>query len=168
MTRVGAVPGQLAEDIAAAGISGLWVSQDNVDELPVFGGAYVLALRLDETINVSISNAVAGRLMRGWHVYAGSAQGSGGIRARIKRHFQQIKPIHWHIDQATIRSDKVTALAVPDGHECELVDRLLESDHFEVVVSGFGSTDCRRCDSHLLSAQLKELPAKIQKQGQES
>jgi hypothetical protein len=45
MTPVG-IPDQLGDNIAAAGVLGLWVTQREIGKMPDFGGAYVLALRL--------------------------------------------------------------------------------------------------------------------------
>ena len=40
-------------------------------------------------------------LAPGCYVYAGSARGPGGIRARVRRHLRPDKTPHWHIDQVT-------------------------------------------------------------------
>jgi len=45
---------RLADDIADAGVSGFWVTQNDIEKMPDFKGAYVLALRLGETINVEL------------------------------------------------------------------------------------------------------------------
>jgi Uri superfamily endonuclease len=73
------------------------------------------------------------------------------IRSRVKRHFRFDKKAHWHIDWLTVRAVEMLALAVADGHECELVEKLLKSPKFKVAAAGFGSTDCRLCESHLLT-----------------
>ena len=57
----------------------------------------------------------------------------------------------WHIDWLTAHAVKMAALAVADGRECELVGKLLNSLRFKVAAAGFGSTDCRLCESHLLT-----------------
>ena len=56
---------------------------------------------------------------------------------------------HWHIDRLTGPGRVVLASAYPDGHECTLFARLLSHPGVTVPVPGFGSTDCRRCQSHL-------------------
>lgn len=142
---------RLAGSIAGAGASGLWITPDGIDKMPNFKGAYVLALRLAETVSIGLPGSVAGQLTPGWYLYAGSARGTGGIRARVRRHFQHHKPLHWHIDWLTVRSVEMAALAVADGDECDLVDKLLGGDCFDTALAGFGSTDCRRCMSHLLA-----------------
>ena len=148
------VPDRLGDGIAAAGVSGLWVTQDEIGKMPDLRGAYVLVLRLDKTINIKFPRIAFDQLMPGWYVYLGSARGSGGIRARVKRHFQYRKTAHWHIDRLTEKSVEMAALAVADGHECELVGKLLKSLRFKVAVAGFGNTDCHLCESHLLAASV--------------
>jgi Uri superfamily endonuclease len=41
-------------------------------------------------------------------------------------------------------------MALPGQSECEVLGRLLGIAEVSVPVLGFGSTDCRRCPSHLL------------------
>jgi Uri superfamily endonuclease len=119
--------------------------------MPDFGGAYVLVLRLKKAIHIELPRVVSDQVMPGWYIYAGSARGRGGVRARVQRHFRHDKTTHWHIDRLTVHAVEMAALAVADGQECELVDSLLNSHRFEVAVPGFGSTDCSRCESHLLT-----------------
>jgi Uri superfamily endonuclease len=150
MTPIGILD-RFGREFAAAGVSGLWVTPDGIGKMPTFGGAYVLVLRLDRAIRIEFPRVTCDQLMPGWYVYLGSAKGSGGIRARIKRHFQCEKTAHWHIDRLTVHAVEMAALAVADGHECELLGKLLKSLKFKVAVAGFGSTDCRLCESHLLT-----------------
>jgi len=137
-------------EFSSAGISGAWVSPAGIEDAPSEPGAYVLCLRLGARMSIDIPSLPAGWLDTGWYLYAGSAHGSGGIRARLRRHFQTTKKLHWHIDRLTVNADQVAALASVDGGECELVDELLKSNRFSIALAGFGSTDCRNCESHLL------------------
>jgi Uri superfamily endonuclease len=145
------VPDQLGGNIVAAGVSGLWVTQAEIGKMPDFRGAYVLVLRLDETVRIELPRGASDHLMPGWYFYVGSARGSGGIRARVRRHFRSKNTAHWHIDRLTMEAVEMAALAVADGHECDLAGKLLESLRFKVAAAGFGSTDCRICESHLLT-----------------
>ncbi len=79
---------RLGDDIAAAGVLGHWVTPDEIGKMPDFGGAYVLVLRLDKAIHIEFPSVASDQLMPGWYLYAGSARGSGGVRARVQRHFQ--------------------------------------------------------------------------------
>jgi len=87
----------------------------------------------------------------GWYAYAGSANGPGGLRARLARHFRQDKKQHWHVDPLTMAAARIAAFAVTGGVECELADRLSASGEFRHVGGHFGSSDCRSCPSHLLA-----------------
>ncbi len=142
---------QVQSALRASGIVGEWVTQDRPGALGAEKGAYVLALELSEPAELA-SKKLAGLVLKpGWYVYAGSAKGPGGLRARLKRHLQAEKKVHWHIDQLTIAASKLQALAVQGGDECDLVAKLLERPEIETAAPGFGSTDCQRCLSHLLA-----------------
>ncbi len=120
-----------------------------VKDIVAAPGAYALVLRLARPLPVE-RPGMSGMLAPGRYVYAGSARGGGGIRARLGRHFRKDKPIHWHVDQITAVADTMLALAIPDGSECAIVERLMQSNKFHVPMRGFGSSDCRACPAHLL------------------
>lgn len=90
-------------------------------------------------------------LRPGAYVYCGSANGPGGLRARLARHLRADKRRHWHIDHllAAARVDDLVAL--PGGNECDLVARFAAVVGNNFPVPGFGSSDCRRCRAHLLA-----------------
>ena len=150
MTR-GGVPARICDDVTAVGILGEWIARDELEQTPRSKGAYILFLRLSEPIRLDTPRIASGRLRRGWYLYVGSAWGSGGIRGRLRRHFRPDKKMHWHVDRLTVRSSDIAALVLADSDECELVSQLLGSRRFDVAVAGFGNSDCRSCESHLLS-----------------
>jgi Uri superfamily endonuclease len=118
-------------------------------EAPAGAGAYVLVLRLDEPVAVGL----AGRSVSfgpGSYAYSGSAYGPGGIRARLSRHFRRAKKFHWHVDRLTVAASAIAAIAVEGGSECRIAERLAASTSFAGAVTGFGSSDCRTCTTHLL------------------
>jgi histidyl-tRNA synthetase len=53
---------------------------------------------------------------------------------------------HWHVDQLTRQGDVLGAFVFPDGDECA-INATLEA--LPTPFEGFGSSDCRRCRSHL-------------------
>ena len=57
------------------------------------------------------------------------------------------KAIRWHVDGLTEAGTVLGAWTFPGGHECDLVAAL---SYLPVPIEGFGSSDCRRCRSHLL------------------
>lgn len=109
-----------------------------------------MLLRLDVPLHL----AVRGRLRDftpGWYAYAGSANGPGGLRARLARHFRRDKAPHWHVDPLAMAAGELAAVAVPGGNECAIAAVLTGSGSFAHVHEGFGSSDCRICRSHLLA-----------------
>ncbi len=118
--------------------------------LPRAAGAYALVLDLARPAAVSVRGA---RLVlpAGRYLYAGSARGPGGIRARAARHLRRPARPHWHIDQLTREARPTSVLALPGGDECAIVRRLLRCPGVAAPVPGFGSSDCRTCPAHLLA-----------------
>jgi len=115
---------------------------------PAQPGAYVLAVRLERRLAVRIGGRAAGTLSPGLYLYCGSANGPGGLRARLTRHMKRRKALRWHIDQLTTRGRVSGAWILAGGDECELVAALCS---MWTPIAGFGSSDCRRCRSHLLA-----------------
>lgn len=137
---------------------GAVVEDGAVETATEASGAYALVLHLTTPVRFS-RPGIGGATLSGWYVYAGSARGGGGIRARLRRHFRRGKPVHWHVDELTDAAASIAAIAVPDGLECDIVDRLLRSGAFEPALRGFGSSDCRHCPAHLL--KLVPTPHKV-------
>ena len=124
-------------------------------DIPKAGGSYLLLIRLRAPL--PLHGRFSGlELPAGWLVYAGSARGPGGLRARLRRHLAREKRRRWHVDQLTTAADALFALPFADAQtapapsECALTGALLASGLFEVPVPGFGSSDCRACPAHLL------------------
>ena len=140
------------ESLAAAlsqrfGIAG---TADAAD-LPSEPGAYLLLLTLPGEVPLDIT-AVRGRSLPSDHyLYAGSARGPGGLRARLARHLRREKKPHWHIDRLTVTAERIRAFPFPGAQECTLVETLLESGCYHHPLPGFGSSDCRTCASNLLA-----------------
>lgn len=111
------------------------------DLAPTGPGAYALWLRLPAPLPVK-----AGALEPGDYLYCGSANGPGGLRARLARHMRRDKRAHWHVDQLTTAGEVLGAFIVEGGSECALNAAL---GAFPFPLPGFGSSDCPRCVSHL-------------------
>jgi Uri superfamily endonuclease len=88
----------------------------------------------------------------GWHIYTGSALGSGGL-ARLLRHIalsqMKEKAPKWHVDYLSTDPRfilRYTVHAVTEERlECRLASALGEPG-----ITGFGCSDCS-CSSHLLT-----------------
>ena len=120
--------------------------------LPDTAGSYLLIAHLPQPLRLR-RGALTGRtLASGWYVYAGSARGPGGLRARLGRHLRRRKRLRWHIDRVTTAADVRLGLALPDpaADECALIAALLRGGGFAPALPGFGSSDCDVCPAHLL------------------
>jgi len=120
--------------------------------MPAAVGAYLLALKLNRPLPIAGPSPMV--LPAGYYLYAGSAHGPGGLKARVGRHMRRPKLCHWHIDQISAIAGILGAFVWPGGNECALVAQCVM---FGPAVAGFGSSDCRRCRSHLLGP-LAALP----------
>jgi len=114
-------------------------------EAPATSGAYVLALRLGAPLDVRVGK-ISATLLPGDYLYCGSANGSGGLRARLARHMRKDKRARWHVDQLTLAGQILGAFVLEGGDECALNAALAA---LPVPLQGFGSSDCRRCAAHL-------------------
>ena len=88
-------------------------------------------------------------------MYTGSAK--GGLKARIARHKRKEKAIHWHIDYL-LEEAILLDIRVHTGKtltECGLNERIFQIKGAELLILGFGASDCK-CKSHL--AYFRELP----------
>jgi Uri superfamily endonuclease len=121
-----------------------WARPEGIPRCP---GAYVLAIELSRPIALALANKSPVSLAAGCYLYCGSAKGPGGLRARIERHMRRGKPVRWHIDNLTEAGRVLGVWTIVGGHECQLAASLT---HLPIPIDGFGSSDCRRCTSHLV------------------
>lgn len=113
-------------------------------------GIYCLVFRNPAcTVRIGALGDMA--LGTGWHVYVGSALGSGGLK-RLERHIrfntERNRPPKWHVDYLLMDPRFSLSYAVfaatPDRLECRLAGALRGEP-----VMGFGCSDCD-CTSHLI------------------
>lgn len=112
----------------------------------------MVAVGIDAAIAVRIAGRVVGTLSAGIYLYCGSANGPGGLRARLARHMKRRKSVRWHVDQLTTCGEVLGAWVAPGGNECELVERF---SRLKTPIPGFGSSDCAHCRSHLLVTRYR-------------
>ena len=118
--------------------------------MPDGPGAYALILRLARETRLDIASLGRPALPAGLYLYAGSAWGPGGIRARVSRHLRTDKAKVWHIDHLTEAATVEEVIAFPGGRECAIVAAATDAS---VPIARFGASDCRRCEAHLLAVE---------------
>jgi Uri superfamily endonuclease len=113
-------------------------------------GSYALVLRLRRSTVLSVGRLGRFRFPSGDYVYVGSAQGPGGLGARLGRHLRAGKPLRWHIDYLRQRAavHGIWAATGPENREHCWARKLEEMDIATVPAAGFGASDCR-CTAHL-------------------
>lgn len=119
----------------------------HADHAPKAPGAYALLITLPRSTD--LPPRFGGTLKKGRYIYLGSAHNAGGLKARIARHLLPTKKKHWHVDWLTTQASSIRFIAIEGADECDLADRLRAAG-FQTPVSGFGSSDCQRCPSHLI------------------
>ncbi len=113
-------------------------------------GVYCLLMLLAEDTSLCVGALGRANFPKGVYAYVGSAQ--GGIEQRVRRHLGETKRKRWHIDHFLSVARTVTVVSVPTDRkssECAVAKSLLRCPAAQVVVKGFGSSDCR-CESHLI------------------
>jgi Uri superfamily endonuclease len=126
-------------------------------------GTYALLLKLDKQERITIGKLGTFDFPAGCYLYVGSALGPGGLRARLARHLhssenssglnsgQTGQKLHWHIDYLLQRAQLVEVWSVASAErlECKWSQVARELSGAQVLVRGFGSSDCR-CTAHLI------------------
>ena len=141
-----------------------------IQALPA-NGIYTLVISLSREICLSVGKLGQQRFPKGHYTYTGSALGKGALslKRRISRHIQKEKRNFWHIDflldneNATVTT--VVAAQTNEKLECNLNSYIRREGWAEILVEGFGASDCREnCGSHLLFyPDITEEPVLVQK-----
>ncbi|MDD9906167.1 MAG: DUF123 domain-containing protein [Rhodospirillaceae bacterium] len=76
-------------------------------------GAYLLLIDLAADRVLDIAAFKDHRVTPGHYLYAGSANGPGGLRARLARHLRRDKKPHWHVDRLTVAAERMLAFPFP-------------------------------------------------------
>jgi Uri superfamily endonuclease len=127
--------------------------------VPATPGSYLLIFHLSTVIDrLSVGRLGVFSLQPGTWIYCGSAWGPGGLRGRLRRHFQPVKECHWHIDLLSTLLPPSTFLAVAQTDrsvrlECAWTRHLLRQPGFTSPIPHFGSSDCRECPAHVVYAR---------------
>ncbi len=106
---------------------------------------YQLLIELPEPVRVRIGRLGEFDFPAGRYIYTGSALCN--FEARIRRHLSPVKKMHWHVDYLlAVPGVRVRELARLVEAECAVNQRTMG----EILIPGFGASDCRAgCGSHL-------------------
>jgi len=139
--------------------------------LPKDKGTYILIAQVLQLKRLQIGSLGDFDIIPDFYAYAGSAFGSGGLRARIGHHLESTADPHWHIDYWL-------QVATPIEVWLTTVDRKLEKDWaelledapgFRVPIARFGSSDYHRSRaSHLFYSKRQPSFRWFQQQVMES
>jgi Uri superfamily endonuclease len=114
-------------------------------------GNYLLYIRIWQPTVLSPGRLGIFEFEAGDYLYVGSAHGSGGLRARLRRHqaLAGTSVRHWHIDYLLAIGKPLGSwwTTADGGGECAWAELLGEYGPREP--RGFGSSDCR-CAGHLI------------------
>lgn len=123
-------------------------------------GCYQLKIKIKQNITLKIGALGLCEFSKGDYVYTGSAMKN--LSKRIARHQRKEKKLRWHIDYLLSHPEVelVEVVSYPSEikEEC-FYNQLLLNEKAEVHVKGFGSSDCKKCPSHLVKIVIKiEIP----------
>ncbi|MBN1145904.1 MAG: GIY-YIG nuclease family protein [Anaerolineales bacterium] len=145
--------------------------ESNAISLPALAGVYALRLRLAQPKSLEVGRLGHVSLAAGEYVYLGSANGPGGLRARLGRHLRgEASRPHWHIDYlrpaATVSGFcylvAAPGAARPAPLECLWSQALLDLPRSSAPLPGFGASDCRSaCPAHLVALAGPLDPARM-------
>ncbi len=120
-------------------------------------GTYTLIIFVSKETRTRIGQLGVKSFPEGYYTYTGSALGTGAssLKGRISRHLKKTdKKRHWHIDFLLVhRNAAVTAVVAAETArkmECELNCYIKKKVDARILVSDFGSSDCKEnCKTHL-------------------
>jgi Uri superfamily endonuclease len=124
--------------------------------LPRSGGIYILHLHLIQPRVLRIGKLGEYYFQPGEYLYVGSAQGPGGLKARLGRHLHGYGRCHWHIDWLRLATSVsgYFYLETRERIECKWSQFLMQAPKARIPVPGFGASDCRSkgnsCAAHLV------------------
>ncbi len=118
-------------------------------------GVYVLLLEMQTTRELCVGRLGWLEFEAGIYAYVGSAQGPGGLRARLRHHLQVAESPRWHLDYLRRAAVPRAALVRRAAREleCEWAARLEVLPELGIGAAGFGASDCQ-CRGHLFHVDL--------------
>ena len=119
-------------------------------------GTYALIFSGLKKGSVVIGKLGTLQLQPGFYIYFGSAFGPGGLKARIKHHFNPSSRPHWHLDylSPTLKACEIWYTYDQIRREHQWAKIHSQTRGVSLPLPGFGSSDCR-CLSHLFFYKSK-------------
>jgi len=123
--------------------------------IPKKPGIYTLVIFAERQVRTTIGKLGPQVFPSGLYTYTGSAIGrSMRLRARVRRHLASRKKQHWHIDYLlALKAVEIKAVVYAETSlkmECQVVNEIKQLIGIEILVRGFGASDCRYgCVTHL-------------------
>jgi len=133
-------------------------------DVPASRGVYTLIIRMRRSEEIMVGRLGSRVFPEGYYSYTGSAYGRGAfnLNGRVKRHLEQKESMRWHIDYLlSTKSAEIEAVVFSEAdinRECKVSQSIGLLSGVEVIMTRFGSSDCRfGCRSHLLYFAEKDL-----------
>jgi Uri superfamily endonuclease len=115
-------------------------------------GSYRLHIHISKEIEIKIGKLGTFSLETGNYIYTGSAMRN--LCQRIQRHLSKNKKIKWHIDYLLANENvniyKVEIFPSKEREECQKNQEIMKYPGVIVPIKGFGASDCKICESHLI------------------
>ena len=120
-----------------------------LNEIPAAPGTYLLAFQSDSSGSIQVGRKGRCELVPGYYFYIGSAFGPGGLRARLKHHYNISQRPHWHLDylRPHLTLEKIWYSLDLQRYEHAWAKNMIYTMQLEIPMPGFGASDCH-CDSH--------------------
>lgn len=110
-------------------------------------GIYVLIIKVDQDIKVTVGALGEKIFQKGVYAYVGSAQKN--LEQRVKRHLRKDKTKFWHIDYLLQNKNaKIIQIFHKQAHKIEECHVAIQISKQGLTVKNFGCSDCY-CKSHL-------------------
>jgi Uri superfamily endonuclease len=116
-------------------------------------GSYVLYIVVEQEARVRVGKSGIFDFYPGGYFYSGSAQGPGGVKARLKHHLRPAVNPRWHLDWLRPYARVIQGYAVlsEERLECLWSKALARLPGSGIPAAGFGASDCRNgCPAHLI------------------
>ena len=126
------------------------------NKVPNSPGVYTLIIRLKKAEKIRVGQLGSRFFPEGHYSYTGSAVGrkAFNLGMRVNYHLKPKNSTRWHIDYLTrSKNTEIEAVVFSEtdiNRECEVSQSIGLLSEVEVIMEGFGSSDCKmKCKSHL-------------------